>query len=195
MMQPLAQGEGVLYADPSVNRAREFFRHKPRALTDKVMSVKDAVSRFLADGDYLAVGGFGVARFPSAICHEIVRQNRGDLVAARRQQQQHDDHRRPRRLRRASGHRHRQRLAHRPVQLGADQGHRLVVDDVVATLGPVCRTLAVPAEASLTTLASVVHLATPVDGALREPLPSVLALARALHPTAAVAGKIGRAHV
>ncbi|HEV2309346.1 MAG TPA: isochorismate synthase [Acidimicrobiia bacterium] len=66
--------------------------------------------------------------------------------------------------------------------------HRLVVDDVVATLGPVCETLAVPAEASLTTLASVVHLATPVDGTLREPAPSALALARALHPTPAVAG-------
>jgi isochorismate synthase len=66
--------------------------------------------------------------------------------------------------------------------------HRLVVDDVVATLDPVCETLAVPAEASVTSLASVVHLATPVDGILRAPAPSALTLARALHPTAAVAG-------
>jgi menaquinone-specific isochorismate synthase len=66
--------------------------------------------------------------------------------------------------------------------------HRLVVDDIVRALDPVCETLAVPAEPSLTSLASVVHLATPVDGMLREPAPSALTLARALHPTAAVAG-------
>ena len=45
-----------------------------------------------------------------------------------------------------------------------------------------------PLEASLTNLASVVHLASQVHGTLREPAPSVLALAQALHPTAAVAG-------
>ena len=66
--------------------------------------------------------------------------------------------------------------------------HRLVVDDVVKALDPVCDALAVPLEASLTNLASVVHLASQVHGTLREPAPSVLALAQALHPTAAVAG-------
>ncbi len=66
--------------------------------------------------------------------------------------------------------------------------HRLVVDDVVAALDPVCEMLAVPAETSLTTLASVLHLATPVHGTLRAPAASALTLARALHPTAAVAG-------
>ncbi len=65
--------------------------------------------------------------------------------------------------------------------------HRLVVDDVVATLDPVCEVLAVPAETSLTTLASVLHLATPVHGTLARAA-SALTLARALHPTAAVAG-------
>jgi glutaconate CoA-transferase subunit A len=75
-------GDGPLYADPSANRAREFFRNKPRALTDKLMSVKDAVARFVCDGDYLAVGGFGVDRFSSAVCHEIVRQNKQNLTIA-----------------------------------------------------------------------------------------------------------------
>ena len=55
---PLSNGEGPLYADPSANRAREFFR-RSRVLVDKLMPVKDAVARFVSDGDYLTVGGFG----------------------------------------------------------------------------------------------------------------------------------------
>jgi glutaconate CoA-transferase subunit A len=82
MTTPLSQGDGPLYADPSANHAREFFRTKPRALTDKLMSVKDAVARFVNDGDYLAVGGFGCVRFSSAVCHEIVRQNKQNLTVA-----------------------------------------------------------------------------------------------------------------
>jgi len=58
-----------LYADPSANHAREFFRNKPRALVDKLTTVKDAVSNLVKDGDYVAVGGFGCDRFSSAICH------------------------------------------------------------------------------------------------------------------------------
>ena len=82
MTTPLNHGDSHLYADPSANRAREYFRNKPRALTDKLMTVKDAVARFVCDGDYLAVGGFGVDRFSSAVCHEIVRQNKQNLTIA-----------------------------------------------------------------------------------------------------------------
>jgi glutaconate CoA-transferase subunit A len=82
MNPPLSQGDAPLYADPSANHARDFFRTKPRALTDKVMTVKEAVARFLIDGDYLAVGGFGCDRFSSAICHEIVRQKKQNLTVA-----------------------------------------------------------------------------------------------------------------
>ena len=66
--------------------------------------------------------------------------------------------------------------------------HRLVVEDVVAALAPVCDELVVPDDASLTTLASMLHLATPLRGRLGVPAPSALTLARSLHPTAAVAG-------
>lgn len=71
-----------LFADPSANHAREFFRNKPRALTDKLMSVKDAVARFIHDGEYLAIGGFGGDRLPTAVCHEIVRQKKQNLTVA-----------------------------------------------------------------------------------------------------------------
>src|SRR5437660_7461412 len=46
------------------------------------MTVKAAVARFVVDGEYLAVGGFGADRLPSAVCHEIVRQNKQNLTLA-----------------------------------------------------------------------------------------------------------------
>jgi glutaconate CoA-transferase subunit A len=72
-------GDGPLFTDPSANKAREFFATKPRALIDKLTTVKDAVARLVQDGDYLALGGFGSDRLPSAICHEIVRQGKQRL--------------------------------------------------------------------------------------------------------------------
>jgi glutaconate CoA-transferase subunit A len=78
-MHPLPCGDGPLFADPSANRARAFFATKPRALTDKLTTVGDAVARLVQDGDYLALGGFGSDRLPTAICHEIVRQKKQNL--------------------------------------------------------------------------------------------------------------------
>ena len=62
-MEILSQGTGALYADPSADRAREFFASKPRGLIDKLTTVPEAVARFVQDGDYLAIGGFGAAQF------------------------------------------------------------------------------------------------------------------------------------
>ena len=78
-MGELASGTGPLFTDPSPDAARAFFRKKPRALINKVMSVKEAVSRFVHDGDYLASGGFGTNRIATAALHEIVRQKKRDL--------------------------------------------------------------------------------------------------------------------
>jgi glutaconate CoA-transferase subunit A len=78
-MTPLPQGTGALFADPSADRAREAFAVKPRALTDKLTTVADAVSRLVGDGDYLAIGGFGGARLPTAVVHEILRQGKQNL--------------------------------------------------------------------------------------------------------------------
>lgn len=81
-MNVLSQGDGELYTDPSANRAREFFATKPRGLTDKLMTVAEAVSRFIRDGDYLAIGGFGSDRIPTAPLHELLRQNKQELSVA-----------------------------------------------------------------------------------------------------------------
>ncbi|HZV05137.1 MAG TPA: CoA-transferase [Gemmataceae bacterium] len=78
-MDILSQGDGALLGDPSSDGARQFFAGKPRALTDKVMTVAEAVRRFVQDGDYFASGGFGCVRIPTAVLHEILRQGRQDL--------------------------------------------------------------------------------------------------------------------
>src|SRR5262245_30404086 len=78
-MDALSRGDGPLFTDPSADRARQFFATKPRALTDKVTTVAEAVARLVHDGDYLAIGGFGADRLPTAVVHEVVRQGKQDL--------------------------------------------------------------------------------------------------------------------
>jgi glutaconate CoA-transferase subunit A len=78
----IPQGTGPLYTDPSADHAREAFARKPRAMVDKVTSVRDAVDRLIHDGDYLAIGGFGCDRLPTAVMHEIVRQKKQHLALA-----------------------------------------------------------------------------------------------------------------
>lgn len=68
-----------LFSSPDSDAARATFAEKPRGLVDKVMTVAEAVRRFVHDGDYVATGGFGVIRIPTAVCHEILRQNRQRL--------------------------------------------------------------------------------------------------------------------
>jgi menaquinone-specific isochorismate synthase len=66
--------------------------------------------------------------------------------------------------------------------------HRYVVDDIAATLAPVCAELTVPETPSLVTFRSVAHLGTRIVGHLAAPLPTVLQLLDRLHPTPAVGG-------
>ena len=76
------QSVGSLFTSPDCNAAREYFRTKSKGMVDKVMSVTDAVSRFVCNGDYLASGGFGGDRIATAVMHEIVRQNKQNLGLA-----------------------------------------------------------------------------------------------------------------
>jgi len=73
------QGVGRLFTDPDADNARAFFRKKPRAMTNKLMTVKEAVEKFAHDGEYLAIGGFGANRIPTAVCHELLRQGRKNM--------------------------------------------------------------------------------------------------------------------
>ena len=78
-MKELSSGRGPLFMDPDPEAARAFFRTKKGAFNDKVMSVDEAVDRFVKDGDYLASGGFGTNRIATAALHEIVRQRKKNL--------------------------------------------------------------------------------------------------------------------
>jgi len=78
-MRVLDQGVNPLFMDPDPDKAREFFATKSRAMVDKRMTEKEAVEKFVPDGAYLAIGGFGANRIPNAIVHEIVRQRKKNL--------------------------------------------------------------------------------------------------------------------
>jgi menaquinone-specific isochorismate synthase len=71
--------------------------------------------------------------------------------------------------------------------------HRLVVDDVRARLGRLCRDVSAGAQPDVLRLATVAHLATTITGRLRDPAVTALTIAAALHPTPAVAGVPRRA--
>jgi len=75
-------GRGTLFANPDADVARAHFATKPRALSDKRMTVRDAVASLVRDGDYLCIGGFGTNRIPTAIIHEILRQKKQSLAFA-----------------------------------------------------------------------------------------------------------------
>jgi menaquinone-specific isochorismate synthase len=66
--------------------------------------------------------------------------------------------------------------------------HAVIVEAVTAALSPVCTGLAVPATPDIVQLRNVLHLGTLIEGTLEDPPPTVLELARLLHPTPAVGG-------
>jgi len=78
-MTTLASGAGPLFTPPDTEAARAFFRSKNKALTGKLMPVREAVERFVRDGDYLGSGGFGTNRIATAALHEILRQRKRNL--------------------------------------------------------------------------------------------------------------------
>ncbi len=79
----MQKGQGTLFMNPDPDLAREYFQTHGRGTTEsKLMSVSEAVERFIHDGDYLATGGFGMVRIPTAILHEIVRTGKKNLGGA-----------------------------------------------------------------------------------------------------------------
>jgi glutaconate CoA-transferase subunit A len=78
-MDILEQGVGELFTDPDPDKARAYFHHKSRKLENKLMPLKEAIEKFVKDGEYLAIGGFGANRAPIAACHEILRQGRKNM--------------------------------------------------------------------------------------------------------------------
>ena len=82
MMEILYEGKGENLCKNTPMDAREFARTKSRAMVDKRMPLSEAVIKFVLDGEYLAIGGFGHIRIPMATIYEIVRQRKRDLTVA-----------------------------------------------------------------------------------------------------------------
>jgi len=82
-MDVLKEGTGELLGWHDPDEARDWvINNKSRELKDKTMSVKEAVSKFIHDGDFIASGGFGHVRVSMAIVYEIIRQKKRNLAMA-----------------------------------------------------------------------------------------------------------------
>jgi acyl CoA:acetate/3-ketoacid CoA transferase alpha subunit len=78
-LQIIDEGQGeFLRVDP--DGFREYVRdNKSRAMVPKVMSEKEAIEKFVSDGDYLVYECNYLQRGPSALIREVIRQQKKDL--------------------------------------------------------------------------------------------------------------------
>lgn len=82
-MNVLDEGHGELCGWMSPDDARKWMREKKsRTLTDKRVSMRDAVEEYTRDGDYFAMGGFGHIRLSMQGIYELIRQHRRNLTMA-----------------------------------------------------------------------------------------------------------------
>ena len=78
-MNVLAAGTGV-FKPPDPDGLRRHVRdHKERRLVSKVMSEREAVERFVHDGDYVVYDCNTWVRGPSSLLREVIRQRKRDL--------------------------------------------------------------------------------------------------------------------
>ena len=74
-MARITETVGELILTPDPDEFRRFVKqNKERRLKDKVMSHKEAVERFVKQGDYVATELYGSVRAPMSLVREIVRQ-------------------------------------------------------------------------------------------------------------------------
>lgn len=67
--------------------------------------------------------------------------------------------------------------------------HRLVIEAIADQLAPLCRTLTIPESPSLIKTQTLWHLATQIQGKLKDPDQHIFDLVSILHPTPAVCGQ------
>ncbi len=75
----LKNGKGKLFTDIDPDKMRAFFRNKNKKMKSKITTVEESVKNFVKDGDYVAIGGFGGVRIPTAVIHEVIRQGKKNL--------------------------------------------------------------------------------------------------------------------
>lgn len=75
----LKEGKEKILTDMDVDKYRDYFKKKNKRMISKLTTANEAVKNHVNNGDYIAVGGFGSNRIPTALLHEIVRQGRKNL--------------------------------------------------------------------------------------------------------------------
>lgn len=82
-MEIVQEGKGELFQRPNIEEFRKFVKEKKnRGLYPKIMSEKEAVEKFIKDGDYIGFELYGTVRAPMSIVREIVRQGKKNLRLA-----------------------------------------------------------------------------------------------------------------
>jgi acyl CoA:acetate/3-ketoacid CoA transferase alpha subunit len=82
-MEIVFEGKGELFQKPDIEEFRKFVRDKKnRAFSPKLMGEKEAVEKFIKDGDYIGFELYGTVRAPMSIVREIVRQGKKNLRLA-----------------------------------------------------------------------------------------------------------------
>jgi glutaconate CoA-transferase subunit A len=67
----------------SLREKRRKIEEKIKSPESKVMTLDEAVSRFVDQGSHIAIGGCLYSRTPTAVIHEIIRQRIGGLTLSR----------------------------------------------------------------------------------------------------------------
>jgi len=82
-MDVLFEGKGKMVGWHDADEHRRWVaKNKSKELKDKRMDAKEVVSKFIHDGDFIAIGGFGHVRVPMALVYEIIRQRKRHLAMA-----------------------------------------------------------------------------------------------------------------
>ncbi|WP_022669659.1 CoA transferase subunit A [Hippea alviniae] len=67
---------GKLYGFYDPDEMRAIFKKRTKKMVNKTTTLKDAVSKYLKDGDYIAAGNSAIERTPVAALMELIRQVR-----------------------------------------------------------------------------------------------------------------------
>lgn len=80
-MSIIDEGRYDLIQPIDIEAFRKHNRSKPKGLVDKRMSAKEAVEKFIKDGDYIGTELYGTVRCPMSLTRELIRQGRKNLRA------------------------------------------------------------------------------------------------------------------
>ena len=75
----IEEGEAPLLQPIDLDGFREHNRKKSKALTNKTMSDKEAIDKFVKSGDYIGFELYGTVRCPMTLTRELVRSGKKDF--------------------------------------------------------------------------------------------------------------------